>query len=264
MDQSYRVGDDVTELPSHLDIPGVGSLVVNAFVVHSAQPVLVDTGLGTDAPAFVDALRAVIDPTELRWIWLTHDDGDHTGNLQEVMALAPQARLATHGLGALRISTMWPLPLDRVRALALGDRLDVGDRTLLAVRPPTFDNPMSTGILDERTGALFSVDSFGAILARATDEIDDIAEDELIGGMVAWTTFDSPWTHITQRSSFGAALDDVRRMDPTRILPSHLPPATGRVDQFLEILASVPDAERFVAPDAAAFDEMVRQLGAAP
>ncbi len=81
--------------------------------------------------------------------------------------------------------------------------------------------------------------------------------------MVAWTTFDSPWTHITQRSSFGAALDDVRRMDPTRILPSHLPPATGRVDQFLEILASVPDAERFVAPDAAAFDEIVLQLGSA-
>jgi hypothetical protein len=263
MDEPYRVGRDVTVLPSRLDVPGVGTLIVNAFVLRSAQPVLVDTGLGTDAASFVDALRSVIDPADLRWIWLTHDDGDHTGNLQEVMELAPHARLATHGLGALRISTTWPLPLDRVHALALGDRLDVGDRTLLAIRPPTFDNPMSTGIFDESTATLFSVDAFGAILAGVADELGDIAQDELVGGMVAWTTFDSPWTHLTDRSSFGAVLDDVRRLDPTHILSSHLPPATDRVDQLLEILASVPEADRFVAPDAAAFDDIVRQLGSA-
>src|SRR5512144_3207964 len=159
MDEAYRVGD-VTVLPTHLDVPGVGTLIVNSYVLHSQQPVLIDSGLASDGPDFITALSAAVELADLRWIWLTHDDADHTGNIQRVMELAPQARLATHGIAAIRMKTWWPLPLDRVHAITLGDRLDVGDRTLRAIRPPTFDNPMSTGIVDESTGSLFSVDAF--------------------------------------------------------------------------------------------------------
>ena len=263
MDQPFRASDDVHVLPSHLDVPGVGTLSVYSFVLLSQQPVLIDTGLGLDTPEFVEALRSVIDPAELQWIWLTHDDSDHTGALSTIMELAPNAKLATHGLGALRIGTWWQeIPLDRVHAISLGDQLDVGDRILHALRPPTFDNPTSTGIYDERTSTLFAVDSFGAILPGAMESIDDLPEEALVGGMVAWTTFDSPWTHITDRSLFGDALDQVRKLNPDLVLSSHLPPTTGRVEQLLKIVEKVPDADPFVAPDAAAFREIVANLPA--
>jgi flavorubredoxin len=260
MDQPYRAGEDVTVLPTHLDIPGVGTLLVNTFVLHSAQPVLIDTGLASEADDFIDALRSVIDPSDLAWVWITHDDADHTGALQAVMELAPRARLATHALSALRMSTWWPTPLERVHALALGDRIDAGDRTLVALRPPTFDNPTTTGLFDESTSTLFAVDAFGAILPGAVTDLNDVAEDELVGGMVAWATFDSPWTRLVDRTLFGEALDEVRRMDPATVLTSHLPPVTGRVDQLLKVISTVPDAEPFVPPDAAAFQEIVAQL----
>jgi flavorubredoxin len=247
-------------LPTRLEVPGVGTIPVYSFVLLSEQPVLIDAGLGVDGPEFVESLRSVIDPAELRWIWLTHDDSDHTGSLQTVMELAPQARLATHGLGALRMNTWWPVPLDRVHALALGDRLDVGDRTLRALRPPTYDNPMSTAIFDESTATLFAVDSFGAILPGISQDIDDFSEEELVGGMTAWATFDSPWTHLTDRARFAQVLDDVRRLDPHRILSSHLPPMTGQVDQLLKVVESVPDADPFIAPDATAFNEIVANM----
>ena len=262
MDEPYRVGADVVVLPTHLDVPGVGTILVNSFVLLSKEPVLIDSGLSVDGPEFLDALRSVVEPQELKWIWLTHDDSDHSGNLRAVMELAPEAQLATHALGALRIATCWPIPLERVHALALGDRLDVGDRALSAVRPPTFDNPMSTGIFDDRSRTLFSVDAFGAILPGTSEDVGTFAEEELAAGMVAWATFDSPWTHLTDRGLFGRVLDDVRRLSPVRILGSHLPAAHGRIEQFLGVLASVPDAERFVAPDAATFQEMVAQLAA--
>src|SRR3954469_4272512 len=130
MDQPYRASDDVHVLPSQLAVPGVGTIPINAFVLLAEQPVLVDCGLASDEPAFIEALRSVIDPVDLRWIWLTHDDSDHTGSLRTVMELAPNPKLATHGLGALRLNTCWPVPLDRVHALSLGDQLDVGDRML--------------------------------------------------------------------------------------------------------------------------------------
>src|ERR1700712_2588179 len=123
MDQTYRVGDDVHVLPSQLPVPGVGTIPINAFVLSSERPGLVDCGLGTDAEAFVEALGAVIDPADLEWIWLTHDDADHTGSLQRILELAPAARIITHAFTALRMNSAWAVPLDRVTAIAPGDRI---------------------------------------------------------------------------------------------------------------------------------------------
>src|SRR4051794_10546210 len=160
---TQRAGD-VVVLSSAIIVPGLGTLPINAFVLLAQQPMLIDAGLFNDSDAFMSALRDVIDPAELQWIWVTHDDADHIGSLHPVIAAAPNATLAIHAFGALRTATIWPLPLDRVHALSPGDRFDLGDRTVVAIKPPTYDNPTSTGIFDSSTSTLFSVDSFGAIL----------------------------------------------------------------------------------------------------
>lgn len=263
MDSPYRVGEDVHVLPTHLDVPGVGTLTVNAFVLMAEQPVLVDTGIGLDSDEFIDALGSIVDPADLRWIWLTHDDTDHTGSLERLMELAPQAQLATHALAGLRLSTWSSVPLERVHALSPGERLDLGDRTVRAEVPPLYDNPTSTGLVDESTGAFFCVDVFGAILPHATQDLNDVAEPDLTGGMVAWATFDSSWVHLVDRVKFDAALDKVRRLGPEIVLSCHAPAAVGRIDQFLKVAEGLPDADPFVPPDAAAFDAIVAQMGAA-
>jgi len=262
MDTPYEAGSDVTVLPNHLDVPGVGTLLVNAFVLQSEQPVLIDTGIGLDSDSFIEALRSVVDPRDLRWIWLTHDDSDHTGALPALMQAAPNARLATHALGALRMSTWFPL--GRIHAISPGATIDAGDRTLRAVMPPTFDNPTSTALYDESTSTLFCVDAFGAIIPRALTSLDDLTEDELVGGMTAWTTFDSPWAHMTDRSRFGQALDVVRTIAPHRVLSAHLPPAMGRLEELLKIVSSVPDADPFQAPDAEGFAQIAAAIAAGP
>jgi glyoxylase-like metal-dependent hydrolase (beta-lactamase superfamily II) len=261
MDAPYQAGPDVHVLPSQVPLPGVGVLPVNAYVLLSDEPVLIDGGMGADSDEFVDALSSIIDPEALRWVWLTHDDADHTGSIQRVLELAPQARLVTHAFSALRMTSWWPVPLDRVHAIRVGDRLPVGDRTLRAVAPPLYDSPMSTGLLDEATGALFSVDSFGALLPEATQDAADVPEEALTGGMQAWAAADSPWAHLLDRERFGQVLEGVRRLQPSQILSSHLPAAHGTsLDRFLEVLASVPDAEPAVAPNDEEFVQMVTAM----
>lgn len=169
MDAPYQAPPDVHVLPSTLTLPAVGILTINAYVLLAEEPVLIDAGIGSDGDEFIDALASIVEPRALRWVWLTHDDADHTGSIQRVLQIAPNARLATHAFAAMRMSTWWPVPLDRVHAIRPGDRLPVGDRTLRAVPPPLYDKPLSIGLVDEATGALFSVDSFGAFLAEATD-----------------------------------------------------------------------------------------------
>lgn len=263
MDAPYQAAPDVHVLPTHIDLPGLGFLPVNAYVLHAEEPVLIDTGLGIDGDQFIDALTSVIDPAKLRWVWLTHDDADHTGNIQRVLELAPQARLVVQAFGALRMSSWWPVPFDRVHAIRVGDRLPVGDRTLRAVAPPLFDNPMSTGLLDEATGALFSVDSFGGIIPEPTEDAAEVPADALAGGMLGWATADSPWAHITDRKLFGEVLDGVRQLQPNHILSSHLPAASGTsIENFLQVLAMVPDAEPAVAPSHEEFGYMLAAMTA--
>lgn len=74
---TYRVHPDISVFSDDLEVPGLGFLAVNAFVIHAAQPV--DVGLGLPDRDFVASLAAVIDPVDVAWIWLTHPDRDHTG-----------------------------------------------------------------------------------------------------------------------------------------------------------------------------------------
>ncbi len=263
MDAPYQGAPDVHVFPVNLPLPGVGVLPVNAYLLMAEEPVLIDTGIGVDTDDFIDAVSAVVDLDELKWIWLTHDDADHTGSIRRVMELAPNARLVTHGMSAMRMSTWWPVPLDRVHAIRAGDDLHVGDRTLTAVAPPLFDNPMSIGLLDRSTGSLFSVDAFGAILPEATQDAADVPPEALAGGMVGWATSDSPWAHVTDRAKFGVVLDRVREIQPRRIFSSHLPAASGTsMEDFLRILESVPDAEPFMPPNSEEFAAMIEAMAA--
>lgn len=261
MQAPYQPTPDVHVFPSAVPLPGMGVLPVNAYLLHAEEPVLIDTGMGSDGAEFLDALSAVIDPAAIRWVWLTHDDADHTGNIQQVFARAPRARLVTHAFSALRMASWWPVPLDRVHAVRVGDRLPVGDRTLRAVAPPLFDNPMSTGLLDEATGALFSVDSFGAVLPELVEDAAEVPEEALSGGMQAWAAADSPWAHLIDRERFAGVLADVRRLGPSRIFSSHLPAASGTsLDRFLDVIATVPDAEPAIAPNHEEFAQMLAAI----
>jgi flavorubredoxin len=160
--------------------------------------------------------------------------------------------------------TWWPVPLERVRVVTFDDRLDVGDRRLRALRPPTFDNPLSTGIFDESSGTLFSVDTFGAILPEVTTDCAQVPAEVLTQGMVAWGTMDSPWAHLVDTGRFDAVLDKVQRLQPNLILSSHLPAATGSCARFLEIVRSLRDADPFPLPDHAAFEQMLALMGPPP
>jgi len=258
MPTTYRAGHDIDVLTSNVPIPGFGLVPVNAFLVHGVEPLLVDTGTVVGADQFMDALGTLIDPGDLRWIWLTHTDADHIGALHRLLEENEQLKVVTTFLGVGSMSLSDPLPMDRVHLVNPGQRLLLGDRTLTALTPPTFDNPCTTGLHDDRTGALFSADTFGALLSEVPESAAELTEDELRDGQVLWATLDSPWLRAVDGPTFAGTLDAVRALEPTMVLSSHLPAATGELtDRLLATLASVPGAPAFVGPDQAALEQML-------
>jgi flavorubredoxin len=260
MEKPYEVMKDVVVLPAFFPIPGMGFLAVNAFVIKAKEPVLVDTGMGIDSAEFMNSLESVINTKDLRWVWLTHDDADHTGSLQKVLESAPNARLVANSLAVLRCSTAWKVPMDRVYWLNSGDTFTVGDRELAALRPPLFDNPTTIGIFDNKSEAFFSADFFGAILPSPARNVEDLAETDVARGMVGWASADSPWVHMVESSRFNKALDKIRRVAPKNIFSAHLPPARGKTERFLQLLEEVPESTPFVTPGQPALQQILAQM----
>ncbi len=258
---TYKAAPDVDVVTSTATIAGFGKLAINAFVIHADEPVLVDTGSVVESDDFMTALGTVIDPADLRWIWLTHTDFDHIGSLQRLLDENERLRVITSFLGVGIMSLSAPLPMDRVYLINPGQTVDVGDRTLSAVRPPAFDNPITTGFQDERSGIFFSSDCFGALLDEVPECAEDVSHEALRQGQVFWATVDSSWLHKVDRAVFALELDHVRALEPTMVLSSHLPAAQGSsVERLLGALAEVPDAPAFVGPDQAALEQMMAEM----
>jgi glyoxylase-like metal-dependent hydrolase (beta-lactamase superfamily II) len=262
---TYKAAPDIDVLTTNFPIPGLGQLAINAFVLHGDVPVLVDTGPVVERESFMTALSSVIDPADLGWIWLSHTDGDHIGALGQLLAEYPDIRVVTTFLGVGIMSVSDPLPMDRVHLVNPGQSITLGSRTLTAFRPPTFDNPSTTGFFDTSSGVLFPSDCFGALLQDIPQNAADLSAVDLREGQAMWATIDSPWLHDVDRANLARALDAVARFEPSLILSSHLPAAPGgMVDQFLAALTAVPDAAPFVGPDQVGLEQMLAQMTAGP
>ena len=266
--EAHRINPDVTVLADSAEVPGIGHLPVNAFVLHAEQPVVVDTGLSTPDKNFVADLSRVIDPADVRWIWITHPDRDHTGGLWDLLDAAPRARVITTFLGVGIMSTEWEMPLHRMYFLNPGDSIDVGDRVLTGYRPPLFDSPATVGFLDRKSGAFFSSDCFGgpassAELATGFDA-SAIAPDDRRSAQLLWAAIDSPWVHTVDRSRYEPQVATIRGLDPSGIFSAHLPAAIGLNDLLLDVLVEAPDAPTWVGPGQAALEALLASFEPAP
>lgn len=261
---SYRAHRDISVLNDYLEVPGLGFLPVNAFVIHATQPVVVDTGLGLPDRDFLACLAEVIDPADVAWIWLTHPDRDHTGGLLALLEAAPQARVVTTFTGAGIMAAEHPLPVNRIYLLNPGQSLDAGDRRLTGFRPPLFDSPATVGVLDTSTGACLSSDCFGAPLPTpglaTAEDAAAVNPDELRAAQLLWATVDSPWVHATDPAKLAASFGPLRDFDPSVILSAHLPPVTSHSATLFATLLDAPQAGPFTGPDQAALEAMLRQL----
>ena len=136
--EPYIAADDVWVLPSYLPAPGLGSLVVNSYLIKSSDPILIDTGMPVVKEEFLSALWSLIDPKDLKWVLLTHDDAGHSGALMEVLEAAPQARVHTQFAGLARLDRAYHMPVHRVEIVNPGDTFDGGGRELGNSAAPSF------------------------------------------------------------------------------------------------------------------------------
>src|SRR3954462_8443950 len=103
--QFHRPIRDVTVMNDFAEVPTLGVLPVNAFVLHTEQPLVVDTGLGNADKTYLYDHATAIDPADVRWIYLTHPARRNTGCRHHLLDAAPQTKFLTTFLSVGILST---------------------------------------------------------------------------------------------------------------------------------------------------------------
>ncbi|MGD9527340.1 MAG: hypothetical protein AB7V44_11185, partial [Pseudonocardia sp.] len=157
--------------------------------------------------------------------------------------------LVTNFFATERLSLERSLPIRRLRWLEPGDSFAAGDRRMRLVLPPIFDGPTTRGLLDERTGVLWSVDSFAALTTGPVHRRDEIPDDLFAESFSLLNSLLSPWHQWLDPTLYGRHVDSVAALRPDTIASAHGPLLTGD---------AIDDAfDRVRAMAAAALEELV-------
>ena len=154
----------------------------SVYLLDAEEPAVVETGIGTEWEAIVGAMESVgIDPDELAYVAPTHVHLDHAGGAGYLAEACPNAEVVIHEIGAPHLvdpGRLWegtkravgdqirhyaepkPVPEERIRAVADGEVVDLGDHELEVHHAPGHA-PHQVVYRDPANDAVFTADAAG-------------------------------------------------------------------------------------------------------
>ena len=187
----------------------------NAYLVQGRDAtVLVDTSDAERGHELREALAAV---PRVDYVVAHHAEQDHSGQLPWVLDRYPQAVALASARGKAMLVDHLRVPEARLRAVADGETLDLGGKTLEFLHTPWVHWPetMSTWLREDRI--LFSCDFFGSHLATTDPFVTDEAR-VMEAARRYYAEIMMPFRNVIQRN-----LEKLKRLDIGMIAPSHGP-----------------------------------------
>jgi flavorubredoxin len=231
---------------------------VNSLVVLGEEPILVDTGAPVHRARWLDTVFGLVDPGDIRWVFLSHGDGDHTGSLDQVLEAAPQATLVANFFSTERLALERPVHRERMIWREPGDTFDAGDRRLRLLLPPIFDGPETRGLFDEKTGVLWSVDAFAAMTTGAVHHVEDLPGDLYDESFMFLNSLVSPWHQFLDPARYHRHVDSVEALKPHAVASAHGPILVGdAIHDAFERVRTLAGQPIISPPGQSALDEIL-------
>lgn len=242
------------------------SVYLNSMVILGSEPMLVDTGTPANRTQWLEDAFALVEPEDVRWIFLSHDDVDHTGNLDQAMSACPNAKLVCSWAMIERHTNCFEFPLERCRWITDGETLDIGDRQLLAMRPPVYDSPTTRGLFDPTTGVYWSVDTFATPLPDPQMAVGDLDPDFWFEGLALFGLGAvSPWLSLVDEDKYGRYVDRVQSLDITTVAACHSPVIEGPlIEQAFANIRRLPGLVPPQLPDQSVLDQVIAATSQPP
>jgi flavorubredoxin len=232
--------------------------------IRAAEPVVVDTGTAENREQYLTDVFSIVEPDDIRWVFISHDDVDHTGHLNALMAHAPNATLVVNWFIAERMGRSLDVPLFRQRWVGDGKWFSVSDRQVLAMRPPVFDSPTTRGLFDPTTGVFWSSDSFATPMPAPVRDVSELDAEQWLAGINTFDRYVSPWLTLVDDARFQATVDRLAALSPSVMAGCHTPAIAGRhVAAAIEATRRSPVADVPAQPDQCVLEQILGAVGLA-
>jgi flavorubredoxin len=165
-----------------------------------------------------------------------------------------------------RHSNCFDFPLDRCRWVADGETFDVGDRTLLALRPPVFDSPTSRGLFDPATRVYWAVDTFATPLPDPHAGIADLDPEFWSDGLALFALGAvSPWLSMVDARKYGTFVERTQSLDIATIASGHSPVIEGPyIKRAFDRVRELPSLDPLALPDQSVLDQIIAATSQPP
>jgi flavorubredoxin len=237
------------------------SIYVNSMVITGREPVIVDTGAAGNRDNWLNDVFSLVAPKDVRWMFISHDDHDHVGNLPQVLDMCPNATLVTSWFQVERLATDYNLPVNRMRWVNDGEAFDAGDRVLYAIRPPVFDSPTTRGLYDSRSKVYWASDAFAAPVLKANEDVNELDTEFWTQSFYMAQSMLSPWHTMADEAKFNKAVDRIAELNLTAIAAAHTPIVSGkRIAEAFDLLRKLPSQPETQMPTQADLEQMIASL----
>ena len=240
-------------------------LPLNSLVIRGKEPVVVDTGFAHSRDEFLADVFSVVEPDDIRWVFISHDDVDHTGNLNALMEAAPNATAIIDWFMAERMGgTLEVSPL-RQRWVGDGDVVDVGDRKLLTIRPADLrlaDDARPVRHDDRRLLVVRLVRDADGDCRSQRDRASTPGYWK--EGMPLFNRWVSPWLELVDDAKFQKTVDRIEQLSAQVIAGCHTPAIPrSHIPAALEATRRSPSATVLPQPDQEVLDQIQLAMMAA-
>ena len=251
--RAQPVAPDTWLVPTFAASPTGGYFGAHSLVIRGREPVIVDTGCTFVRDAWLEQAFSVVDPADVRWIFVSHDDHDHIGNLEVVLDRCPNATLLVNFAIVGRLALDIELPLERMRWVDPATRSTSATARCASSGRRRSTRPRPRGVYDTTTRLLWGADAFGALTQGEVYDATDVPADLYEPSFAALNTWNTPWLEWTDRDRFSAHVQETAALDLDVVAGAHGPVLRGAAisDAFrrtLDLVGQAPVPAARTAP----------------
>ncbi len=137
----------------------------NSYYVDGEKKAIIETSKEKFWDVYLEKIKKVVDPAEIDYIVLNHTEPDHSGNLANLLKIAPKAKVVASRIAINYLQDLLGQPFEHIVAKD-GEILDLGNKTLRFISAPNLHWPDSMYTYLEEDKLLFTCDSFGCHYAH--------------------------------------------------------------------------------------------------